>query len=275
MSQIQLPQLLLRNDKVHRNLCSLNSILQLLRHIPEFLSQLSEWKNASPILTELSLVLSKTGRNEVTSALQVRHLLAQATGQPLNSGAQHDTVELFSFLLEHCPSQLFLFSVDHQYRFRVNDRASPCPTCQQYPPSFPSTDTILKVAIPASRTAIPLQHLINQHFAIHSQFDGRSCGNCLTTIPHCPKLPYMEKLSISKHPRYLLIQILRMEFRNGKTEKNSTAVDIFSSEIFDIDKSKYKIIGTISHMGTAENGHNRAYIKKDSDWSYVKIQSLP
>ena len=124
MSQLQLPQLLLRNDKVHRNLCSLNSILQLLRHIPEFLSQLSEWKNASPILIELSQVLSKTGRNEVTSALQVRHLLAQATGQPLNSGAQYDTVELFSYLLEHCPSQLFTFSVDHQYRFRVNDHST-------------------------------------------------------------------------------------------------------------------------------------------------------
>ena len=174
MSQLQLPQLLLRNDKVHRNLCSLNSILQLLRHIPEFLSQLSEWKNASPILNELSQVLSKTGRNEVTSALQVRHLLAQATGQPLNSGAQYDTVELFSFLLEHCPSELFTFSVDHQYRFRVNDRTSPCPTCHQYPPSFPSTDTILKVAIPESRVAIPLQDWIEQHFAIHSQFDGRS-----------------------------------------------------------------------------------------------------
>ena len=174
MSQLQLPQLLLRNDKVHRNLCSLNSILQLLRHIPEFLSQLSEWKNASAILNELSQVLSKTGRNEVTSALQVRHLLAQATGQPLNSGAQYDTVELFSFLLEHCPSQMFMFSVDHQYRFRVNDRTSPCPTCHQYPPSFPSTDTILKVAIPESRVAIPLQDWIEQHFAIHSQFDGRS-----------------------------------------------------------------------------------------------------
>ena len=68
----------------------------------------------------------------------------------------------------------------------------------------------------------------------------------------------MKKLSISKHPGYLLIQILRMEFRSGKTEKNSTLVDILMSEIIDIDKSKYKIIGIISHMGTAENGHNRA-----------------
>ena len=85
----------------------------------------------------------------------------------------------------------------------------------------------------------------------------------------------MKKLSISKHPGYLLIQILRMEFRNGKTEKNSTSVDLFKSEILDIDKSKYKIIGIISHMGTAENGHNRAYIKKDSEWFLCEDSKPP
>ena len=75
MSNQEFPPLLLRNGGVHKNLCSLNSILQLLRHIPEFLTELTEWKNSSPLLNELSRILSKTGQNELVSAKEVRNLL--------------------------------------------------------------------------------------------------------------------------------------------------------------------------------------------------------
>ena len=275
MSEPKLPPLLLRNGRVHRNLCSLNSILQFLRHIPEFLAELANWENASPLLNELRQVLSTTGKNQVASALELRKSLAQATGLPLNSGAQYDTVELFSYLLEHCPSQLFNFGTTHQYRFQINNRASPCPSCNQFPPPIAGSDTILRLSLPTSASAIPLENLLKRHFAIHSQSDGRCCTNCLSSQPNSPKLPYMEKLNIAKYPEYMIVQILRMEFRGGKTLKNPTAVDFSRPDNILIDKCNYSIVGLISHMGTPDAGHNRAYLRQGSNWFLCEDSKLP
>ena len=275
MNEPQFPPLLLRNDKVHRNLCSLNSILQFLRHIPEFHTELTEWENTSPLLKELRQVLSKAGKKVLVSALELRKCLAQATDLPLNSGAQYDTVELFSHLLEHCPSQLFSFGTSHQYRFQIDNRASPCPTCNQFPSPIAGSDTILRLTLPTSASAIPLDDLLKRHFSIHAQSDGRCCTNCLSTQPNCPKLPYMERLNIVKYPEYMIIQILRMDFKGGKTVKNPTAIDISRPDNFLIDKHQYSIIGTISHMGTPDAGHNRAYLRKGSQWFLCEDSKLP
>ena len=103
------PALLLSNGKEDRNMCSLNSILQLLRMVPDFLVELEAWGQVSPLLNSLHSTLRKCGTGETVSALSVRHHLAHATQRPLNSGAQQDTLELFSYLLEHCPNQIFVF----------------------------------------------------------------------------------------------------------------------------------------------------------------------
>ena len=66
----------------------------------------------------------------------------------------------------------------------------------------------------------------------------------------------MEKLNIAKYPEYMIIQILRMEFRGGKTLKNPTAVDISRPDNILIDKCNYSIVGSLSHMGMPDAGHN-------------------
>merc|ERR1712203_1213363 len=63
---------------------------------------------------------------------------------------------------------------------------------------------------------------------------------------------------------YILIQILRTTFVNGKAVKNTSPVEI--PEKVTVDKTEYEVIGTITHMGTADAGHNRAYLKKGSRW---------
>ena len=71
----------------------------------------------------------------------------------------------------------------------------------------------------------------------------------------------MEKFSLSSYPQYLLVQILRMGFIEGKTVKNDSAV-VIPDEVT-VDKSIYEVIGVITHMGSAEAGHNRAYLKNE------------
>ena len=57
-----------------------------------------------------------------------------------------------------------------------------------------------------------------------------------------------------------------MTFEGGKTIKNSSPVLFPRTEHILVDNCPYEIIGTISHIGTAEAGHNRAYIWKNQRW---------
>ena len=242
-------------------MCSLNSIVQLLRHIPEFLSQLNDWKNTSGIVDSLLNILSKQGSQFPVSALALRQQLAITTGNDLNSGAQQDTVELLGYLLNYCPHDLFLFETLSEYRFRVNGQASPCPNCHQFPPSVACEDTILRLAIPNSWTSknstLTLQTLLNRHFAVQQQ-ENRTCSSCNESSP------FMERLRVSKHPDYAIIQILRMGFVKSKTIKNPIAVHL--PTVVTLDRISYEIVGTITHLGSPDAGHNRAYQKKGSSW---------
>merc|ERR1712148_129910 len=124
------PPLLLKNGGGDRNMCSLNSNLQLLRHVPEFVSELISWRSVSPLLDSLHMILSKCGTLSVVSASTLRYHLEAVTNKPLNSGEQHDTMEFLNFLLDNCPNTFFSFKTSLQYRFLIDGKSSPCPTCK-------------------------------------------------------------------------------------------------------------------------------------------------
>ena len=78
--------LLLKNGGQDVFMCSLNSILQLLRHIPEFMSALGNCQEDSALVSTLHSILSNCGRLQPCSALLLREILAQVTQNPrLNS----------------------------------------------------------------------------------------------------------------------------------------------------------------------------------------------
>ena len=85
MADLIIP-LLLKNGGQDRNMCSLNSVLQLLQNIPEFCTELQGWNNTSAIINELIKIFCQRNEAAPTSALELRRLLAIATNQPLNSG---------------------------------------------------------------------------------------------------------------------------------------------------------------------------------------------
>ena len=64
-----------------------------------------------------------------------------------------------------------------------------------------------------------------------------------------------------------------MDFIGGTTVKNSTPIDL--PEVVKVDKCNYLVIGTITHMGTANAGHNRAYLKSGSKWFLCEDPRLP
>ena len=218
MSLQVFPSLLLRNGGEDRNVCSLNSVLQLLRHIPEFLAELHLQRNSSPLLQTLNNILTCCGSDLPKSAWKLRKELAEATARPeLNSGHQLDTIELFGYLLNFCPNDVFCIQTSFEYRFQVKGRASPCPICNSLPNAVPRSDTLLRLALPKSwpktPPALTLQTLLDKHFQIQAQGEERTCLSCTT------KLPYFEKLRISTFPEYIIVQMLCMNYNNEKNSK--------------------------------------------------------
>ena len=136
-------RLLLKNGESDRNMCSLNSNIQLLRYIPEFTSVVHSLQNDSALLSVLSNIFSQCGSNTPISASLFRQLLASQVQRPLDSGAQYDTVEILNYLLDVFPNELFHFDTSTQYRFNQNGRATSCPICKQFPGEIPGSDHCL------------------------------------------------------------------------------------------------------------------------------------
>ena len=78
MADLIIP-LLLKNGGQDKNMCSLNSVLQLLQNIQEFCTELKGWNNTSPIINELIRICCQRNRTAPISALELRRLLALAT----------------------------------------------------------------------------------------------------------------------------------------------------------------------------------------------------
>ena len=157
---------------------------------------------------------------------------------------------------------MFYIQTRSEIRFQVNGQTSSCPVCGSIPDAAPGSDTLLRLALPKSwqktTSALTLQVLLDKNFQIQLQEDERTCQSCEF------RLPYFEQLCISTFPNYIIIQLLRMEFWNGKTVKNS--IPVYIPDMVVVDKREYEVIGTITHQGTAEAGHNRAYLKQGSTW---------
>ena len=245
--------ILLCNGGVNKNMCSLNSVLQLLGNIQEFCAQVQEWKNTSLLINELIDILCKRDKAAPRSALELRRLLALAANTPLNSGIQQDTVELFGFLLDHVPNGLFCFRLSYEY--------TACPSCKTKPVQTSSPQKFLRVVLPG-HGSFQLEDLLKRQFSFQHQIELRQCIQCLSSNPQSPRYEFMEKCKITEYPEYLLIQLLRNTFEGGKTVKNSSPVHFPGTEHVLVDNCPYQIIGTISHIGTAEAGHNRAYIRR-------------
>ena len=149
-------------------MCSLNSNLQLLRHVPEFMNELKNIQDESALVSTLHSILSTCGNLQPSSAILLRDILAQTTGRNFNTGDQNDTVELLNYLLDNCrtASQPFYFETSFEYRFWINNCSSPCPICKQYPDKVPGSDKILRLALPPGSPNVSLNDLLNQHFLI-------------------------------------------------------------------------------------------------------------
>ena len=132
-------------------MCFLNGIIQILRHVPEYLNELQALRGRSPVHNSLLMLYQKCGSNSPVSALSFREKLATATGTNINSGEQQDIFEALGFVLNLGPTHLFHFQYLTEYRFSVNNEISCCPICKTNPKPLASPPNIfLRLPLPKS-----------------------------------------------------------------------------------------------------------------------------
>ena len=219
------------------------------------------------------------GTSLPVSASLLRQLLAIEVKKPLDSGEQYDTVELLNYMLNVCPSQLFSFNTSTQYRYRISGQLTSCPNCGQYPDVEYGSDKILKIPLLKSQKGLSLQHLIRQAFSPKNQQDGRKCAICMINKPDTPLMPSAERTNMTNFPPYLFIQLLRMDYvqgkagMTGKTVKDDRPIQIDTGIV--IENQRYELRGLVTHMGTAEAGHNRAYLHNGHSWYLCEDDKYP
>ena len=122
--------LLLRNavGTVDQNACFSNSIIQILRRIPEFKNAILALPPQTMVHLHLKKIFETEGTNNIISTSQLR----RATGRPFASGNQQDCLEFFNKLIHTINiglDTIFRFKVKNTFKF-INTKFSPaCQFC--------------------------------------------------------------------------------------------------------------------------------------------------
>ena len=279
-----LPHLLLRNSPLRsaqdQNMCFTNAALQLLRSVPQFKERVNQHVDYSAVHKDLQAILCYEGLPNSISAHSVRQKVGMRHDRrDMFDGQQNDSLEFLELLL-HClhPSILFLFRFKTKtIRKYIITGQSGCQHCGRLPTDSEHEQQVLQIGFPnlhqaeAYRNGIPLQHLINQHFSQKDteQEHGLRCSNCCkhqAGEEHdkrlCKKKPFSTQDHVTKHPQYLILQLLR--FQQGQRGLQKIEAKVIDIRSIDIQETKYELISVLNHQGTYDNGHYTALLKSES-----------
>ena len=274
--------LFLRNAPIgpDRNLCFTNAALQLLRNIPEFKLKMEEHILFSPVHKEICNILDKEGSDFSTSAHSVRQKVGEFHNiDELYSGEQNDTMEFLEYLLQSIHpeiSSLFFFNIVAKKQFLVNELPSRCQKCFQNPKEMNDTQLSLKVSFPQNihlyKNGMTLQQLIDKHFEAKLMGQEMRCKTCCTrahnsTGKHtnlCKPKPFQVTEHVTKHPKYLLLQLMRFEQTTHGLHKIETLIKDIG--FITIQETKYEVVSIINHHGNVDGGHYTAFLKSNNCW---------
>ena len=141
-----------------KNLCFVNSVLQLLNSIPEFREAFTSKRYSlkcaedTPLIDELSRVL-QNGNNNTTSAATLRYLVGTLSEKTyLFDGSQQDAIEFLEILLQELQIELSKVSFEAN---QIVDIFWGKETC-----------TIGKTMIIKSCTVLNLTHNVSMNFNV-------------------------------------------------------------------------------------------------------------
>ena len=251
------------------NACYVNSVLQLFQK-----SGLTEFLFVDPRKPLCSALAKLYNGKEEVQAKKIRMLVARISGRKhfaevRGRGTQEDASSFLESLEDILA--LELGSTGHRgelsyYRSFKNQPEGGCHRCNTTPPSRTESFLQLAVPIPASGLNHSLSSILAKFFAANTETGDIKCSTCCIHDGTgkkctCSKFPSEDKMSLTKIPTTLFIQLLR--YSSGSKVMTPVALE----DEVNVNGTKYTIHGAIVHRGITVNiGHYVTYLKQDGSW---------
>ena len=282
-----LPLKLLNNiDNDTRNLCFVNSAIQLLHSIPEIRNYIKHLEyNLEfdlPVCMELKRIFKSEGKLVVSGA-ELRKLIGQSSGRlDMSDGSQQDIMEFHNLLLNVIEEELLIggdldglrlmnkFSGKEKNEKKfINTTLGACKK-GHFARTEEENFKVIKLTVPASSKEISLNNMIYNHYSEHTNKLSMKCSECCNHKKNCPQkgnCKLMEATSqkcLISNPAYLYIQLQR--FANHQSLKVETRV-IPENLLVMPNEEKYKLISIANHLGAKiKCGHYQTLIKIGTKW---------
>ena len=273
-----------------RNLCFVNSALQLLYSLPEvrnfFINQeykINQDETADlRICNEVSRIF-KTAGHCTTTAATLRLLVGcKSENVEMCSGSQQDITDFLRLLLQQIeielseldgPQTLFInkfWGREHVVKKFLDSSDGKCVKCGKLPRQEREDFNMLKINVIKTSQYLSLNDLIVNYFSEGSDTFKMKCSECCPHLRKCPltdacKLrDTVDQKLLFRTPKYLFIQLLR--FDHYRAYKNNTI--IIPEEFLTLPNGDaFKLVGIADHIGTLiQNGHYVCNVRTDDEW---------
>ena len=293
-------------SKGTRNICFINSVLQLLRRTGygAFLCDQLSLQGEPPGSYKLCRALSNLYKQKTTrerSAAYIRQIVAIHSRKPyFDNSSQQDAEEFLRTLLtmisEELDTSVTFSNVQNDHfgielirrKFLNNSPSGSCLNCGQFPSSREEDFLCLKLTIPNSSLPVHITSLLNDHFSESTEILQMRCANCCVhdkeKIPCtqeglCGNKPTANFRQISKEPKFLFIQLLR--FSNGLDGPKVMTTVKLEERLVLHSGGTYELISVLDHAGvTLKFGHYVTHVKLESgkwilmDDSHIRTSSF-
>ena len=260
--------LLLRNGSgsVDQNSCYSNSIIQVLRRIPNIKDVILALPSETNVETELKRIFLKEGSISQVSSYPLRAALRPDFAR----GNQMDSKEFFDTLLQALPlfMPVFNFKIRRTYRFVSSRNSAACNYCHPVEDPVIQGETSLILPLYNAQELV-LQNLIDIYFQFEADF--KKCSRCSTTNQQ----PYQVFKDFIDPGMFLFIQPQRFKrnVKNNKLEKIQHYVQ--GSHHINVGNYNFKLVAIVNHIGTFSQGHFQALLESNGKWYECDDYHLP
>ena len=277
------------NLKSEKNLCFVNTALQLLNSVPRMNTffKMKEYRLPNEQTKQMKICeevtsLFNTVRNFTSSAAELRRLVASKSGRHyLKDGSQQDTIEFLVTLLQEVENEISLanweartviqefWGIEEIEKKFLNNFDGICSKCKSSPRDEVEKIQVLPLNIPDTSRVITLNGIIENYFSESSDNAKMKC-NCCTHKTNCPGTGvckpkgFVSKKVLLKSPDILIVQINRYLNLTG----NKIKTPVWPDDTLKLPNGdKFTLYGIGHHLGDHfSSGHYMASIKTDDKW---------
>ena len=277
-------------DESTRNLCFVNTSLQMLYSLPEvrsfFVNQHYKINRDQPtnfkICNEVSRIFKSAGQFSISAATLRLLVGCESQNEEICNGSQQDITLFIRLLLQQIekelteldgPNALFMnkfWGREHIIKKFINNSEGTCRRCGKLPRSESEDFNFLKVETINTNMSISLSKMIQNSFSERSDIFKMKCSECCPHPGVCPLTGNCQpenaadQKQLIKTPDFLFIHVLR--FSNFSQYKIKTL--IVPEEILTLPNGDtFRLLCIADHIGDLiRNGHYVSHVKTDQGW---------